>query len=1074
MRPWFATIGYRGEIGAKETLKKSYLSLRWRLLMAQIMQCLGGKTGGLDQISNKDATILYYLANGVQVDYAKIIWEDLIHKLNKKTREKIVPYPRFLSLLLEHMMPEYENEELTINPTQVFSVHNLTLKLNQTEEPRFINHIKAIRNLNVPVDSKALKPSSQAKEGIDEGTKTYSFDHIFAGSNLSVLVDKTKAAGDGLKTTHTDSGANEESRADDISLKEKLEDYSDILKDTSSAFFNPDSLPDEPIIISDESKEEEEATKDKDTKATSYDVCKDTSVPPPPSPKSAQIQELMAHVHLLQSQKEELEQAKAKSKVEFASMKAKPSYPDITQLTKLLIKELKKHVRDMEIELPGDLKEIPTKLETFTSTISSLSSQVAELKNIQWELPAEFLNLPSQVSSVQEKLKTLDSLPSLLHKVTDTLNRFATMVENASGATSMNVPSAGKATASPAEGEKNTKDAEANLQKQLINLLGIEVVEQYHSKKLLFDKYCDKMLKRKNNPKITNCEVLTKKALRYIMIYIRHNGENVCSGTETKEGVLKVYKAGKRLLYIKRNKAISLGNVTSKVGIEVHQLSLKGLYLILRDQQEQVKIIEQIFKVDLSGRKKFIDSQMDDMIQMKNTKFAAFETEIDTLKQALSKHVKEKESLLTTLNGLKWNSKKENLNLLTKRLDFSLAEESRLKMVEKQNDLIMKKEKINITPINYSELNKLAKYCGKHFIPQQELSAEQKFWLQRSDKNSEEPSTSNTPVKIKVPSELPKVSLVNKSHKKLRFHLASFDKVVKVRTTPDAITEGSWGFEHTKKVFLTEIIPWLNLLKDFFKELDKGLHDEITEVQTVFTRMEADVEQCSVDRKCYEIQQKQFLIENDRLLDKIISQEIVNIVLNSFAIICDSGKKNEDSVDTFAIQLNKEFLQKDKSSDNQNNPEIQEYFKQNDLKAQLQAKDTVISKLKETIHSLRENVNPAKVKQDIDEIETINIELEHSVAKLLVISSTGASESKPTGNTKNNRISQSSSSNKTNKVEDQSRSVKSMKNKKNRVAKTECNAYVMQSMLNVNSKPICDICNECLFDANHDKCGLDY
>ncbi|GJV24738.1 hypothetical protein Tco_1289167 [Tanacetum coccineum] len=100
----------------------------------------------------------------------------------------------------------------------------------------------------------------------------------------------------------------------------------------------------------------------------------------------------------------------------------------------------------MEIELSRDLKEIPTKLETFTSTISPVFH-------------------PSQVSLVQEKLKTLDSLPSLLHKVTDTLNRFATMMENASGATSMNVPSTGKATASHAEGGKNTKDAEANLQK---------------------------------------------------------------------------------------------------------------------------------------------------------------------------------------------------------------------------------------------------------------------------------------------------------------------------------------------------------------------------------------------------------------------------------------------------------------------------------------------------------------------------------------------------------------------------------------------------------------------------------
>ncbi|GKA04539.1 hypothetical protein Tco_0683659 [Tanacetum coccineum] len=106
VRPWFATIGYRGEIGAKGTLKKSCLPSRWRLLMAQIMQCLGGKTGGLDQISNKDATIL----------------------------EKIIPYPRFLSLILEHMMLEYENEELTINPTKSESASGHDATVDSTTE----------------------------------------------------------------------------------------------------------------------------------------------------------------------------------------------------------------------------------------------------------------------------------------------------------------------------------------------------------------------------------------------------------------------------------------------------------------------------------------------------------------------------------------------------------------------------------------------------------------------------------------------------------------------------------------------------------------------------------------------------------------------------------------------------------------------------------------------------------------------------------------------------------------------------------------------------------------------------
>nr|GFC32091.1 hypothetical protein [Tanacetum cinerariifolium] len=140
------------------------------------------------------------------------------------------------------------------------------------------------------------------------------------------------------------------------------------------------------------------------------------------------------------------------------------------------------HVRDMEIELPVDLKKILTKLETFTSTISSLTSQVAELKNIQWELSTEFLDFLSKISLVQTKLKTLDSLPGLLNKVAETLKRFATVVENASGATTKDVPLAGQATTSPAEREKNTNsatnDAEPNLHDELVDLLGIDVVTQ--------------------------------------------------------------------------------------------------------------------------------------------------------------------------------------------------------------------------------------------------------------------------------------------------------------------------------------------------------------------------------------------------------------------------------------------------------------------------------------------------------------------------------------------------------------------------------------------------------------------
>ncbi|GJU22019.1 retrovirus-related pol polyprotein from transposon TNT 1-94 [Tanacetum coccineum] len=54
-----------------------------------------------------------------------------------------------------------------------------------------------------------------------------------------------------------------------------------------------------------------------------------------------------------------------------------------------------------------------------------------------------------------------------------------------------------------------------------------------------------------------------------------------------------------------------------------------------------------------------------------------------------------------------------------------------------------------------------------------------------------------------------------------------------------------------------------------------------------------------------------------------------------------------------------------------------------DALAKSQEKDTVIRKLKERIKSLNGNMNKDKVKKDIEEIETINIELDHRVSKLI-------------------------------------------------------------------------------------------
>ncbi|GJR52530.1 hypothetical protein Tco_1403051 [Tanacetum coccineum] len=255
---------------------------------------------------------------------------------------------------------------------------------------------------------------------------------------------------------------------------------------------------------------------------------------------------------------------------------------------------------------------------------------------------------------------------------------------------------------------------------------------------------------------------------------------------------------------------------------------------------------------------------------------------------------------------------------------LTLEEESRSKMLDKQNDLILIKQKINISLIDYSKLNKIKEDFGKRFVTQKELSTEQAFWLKHSNYNLDTSVKSRTPIRIEASSELPKVSLVNESLKKLKYQLASFDKVVKKRTTSD--NDSSMDI--------------LNVNKSCVDECNKCL-----ELET-------------------ELLKKKDLIEKD-VYDKL---------LKSYSTL----EKHCISLELIT-QLNQEIFQKENFRVNQNAPTFNQLFEINKLKAQSEEKYTVIRKLKDRIKSLIEKDSVKNVKKDIDEIETINIELEHTL-----------------------------------------------------------------------------------------------
>ncbi|GJV56251.1 integrase, catalytic region, zinc finger, CCHC-type containing protein [Tanacetum coccineum] len=379
-----------------------------------------------------------------------------------------------------------------------------------------------------------------------------------------------------------------------------------------------------------------------------------------------------------------------------------------------------------------------------------------------------------------------------------------------------------------------------------------------------------------------------------------------------------------------------------------------------------------------------------------------------------------------------------------------------------------------------SNIIPLSEDFGKRFTPQQELSAEQAFWFRISNPTIE--SSNKPPVKVEVPSELPKVSLVNASLKKLKFHLAQFDSVVKKRTTPDARTEGKWGFEHTKAVINNEIIPFLKSLKDIFNVFDKDLLNEIMEVQTVFDQMEAAVQQSSVDKHCLEIAKKELLLENDRLLQQNMSQDVLLTVMNSICLNGESvnmeRKRNESCDKCF----NCAKLLKSQNAHNDLLKKLENSVAKLLSKNERLCKE--INHVKQVFKDQFDSIKKTRVrtKEQCDSlIDKLNLkcaENEHLKAQiqdkelLVYVQDTCRNAIKlsvkkvavtPKNNAKKVR-------NIKNKVEAQPRKV----NKNNRVVEPIRDVDVKHSLLKANSKLICAICKKSMFDGIYDMCLLDF
>ncbi|GJY13991.1 hypothetical protein Tco_0383300 [Tanacetum coccineum] len=116
------------------------------------------------------------------------------------------------------------------------------------------------------------------------------------------------------------------------------------------------------------------------------------------------------------------------------------------------------------------------------------------------------------------------------------------------------------------------------------------------------------------------------------------------------------------------------------------------------------------------------------------------------------------------------------------------------------------------------------------------------------------------------------------------------------------------------------------------------------------------------------------LKENESLL------QMVTLLKNDFKKE-ESRNLNRDKPLDKSVQTPSNI--RDNSISKQSAPSFDQLFELNELKAQSQEKYMVIKKLKERVKFLNGNIDKDKIKQDLEEIETINIELDHRVSKVI-------------------------------------------------------------------------------------------
>ncbi|GJR43211.1 retrovirus-related pol polyprotein from transposon TNT 1-94 [Tanacetum coccineum] len=188
----------------------------------------------------------------------------------------------------------------------------------------------------------------------------------------------------------------------------------------------------------------------------------------------------------------------------------------------------------------------------------------------------------------------------------------------------------------------------------------------------------------------------------------------------------------------------------------------------------------------------------------------------------------------------------------------------------------------------YEKLNALK------FVPQQELSREQVYWLPANEIASQA-STPATPVTPYVPKSPPPSQVLATLHN-IKAVFPQFDAIIKERTTVKPLYVSLPCYEYAKEFALQQVVPFLDYFKKHVQTADDTIVKEVAEFKEIHYALEDEYERCVLENKNLIIEKKNLLIKNDSLIAECLERDICSIVLYSDVAVTPSSNCSCDNL----------------------------------------------------------------------------------------------------------------------------------------------------------------------------------